>query len=118
MLSTEIELYLHLQIKALLINMFGARKICDKVNPDEVVSYGAAVQASILSGASDKLLVDVTNFSLGTNTKGDIMVSTGAPHPASPPPLHPDLNCSSSAKGTVTLQCRGRLCDLGYYLRS
>lgn len=54
--------------------MFGHRKICDRVNPDEVVSYGAAVQASILSGASDKLLVDVTNFSLGTNTKGDIMV--------------------------------------------
>lgn len=55
--------------------MFGARKICDSVNPDEVVSYGAAVQASILSGASEKLLVDVTNFSLGTNTKGDVMVS-------------------------------------------
>lgn len=64
--------------------MFGARKICDKVNPDEVVSYGAAVQASILSGASDKLLVDVTNFSLGTNTKGDIMVSTEAPILPSP----------------------------------
>ena len=45
------------------------------MNPDEVVSYGAAVQASILSGASEKLLVDVTNFSLGTNTKGDVMAS-------------------------------------------
>lgn len=63
-----------LQIKALLSDMFGVRKICDSVNPDEVVSYGAAVQASILSGASEKLLVDVTNFSLGTNTKGDVMV--------------------------------------------
>lgn len=63
-----------LQIKALLTEMFTPRKICDSVNPDEVVSYGAAVQASILSGASEKLLVDVTNFSLGTNTKGDVMV--------------------------------------------
>ena len=63
------------QIKALLADMFTSRKICDSVNPDEVVSYGAAVQASILSGASEKLLVDVTNFSLGTNTKGDVMVS-------------------------------------------
>ena len=62
------------QVKALLSDMFGARKICDSVNPDEVVSYGAAVQASILTGASEKLLVDVTNFSLGTNTKGDVMV--------------------------------------------
>jgi len=47
------------KIKALLSDMFGSRKICDTVNPDEVVSYGAAVQASILSGASEKLLVDV-----------------------------------------------------------
>ena len=64
-----------LQVKTLLADMFGARKICDSVNPDEVVAYGACVQAAILSGASEKLLVDVTNFSLGTNTKGDVMVS-------------------------------------------
>ena len=71
-----------LQIKALLADLFGNRKICDSVNPDEVVSYGAAVQASILSGASEKLLVDVTNFSLGTNTKGDVMVSSPALDPS------------------------------------
>jgi len=89
-----------MQIKALLSDMFGSRKICDTVNPDEVVSYGAAVQASILSGASEKLLVDVTNFSLGTNTKGDVMVRTKSPPPRVPSttnttPTHPDwLTCS------------------------
>ena len=44
------------------------------VNPDEVVSLGAAVQAGIISGErSDVLLVDVTPLSLGIEVSGGIM---------------------------------------------
>jgi len=56
-----------------------ARKIFNKepntsVNPDEVVSLGAAIQGAILSGEKkDMILVDVTPLSLGIETEFEEM---------------------------------------------
>ncbi len=49
------------------------RKPFTRVNPDEVVAIGAAVQAGVLTGEiDDVILVDVTPLSLGIETEGGL----------------------------------------------
>ncbi len=49
------------------------RKPFTRVNPDEVVAIGAAVQAGVLTGEiSNVVLVDVTPLSLGIETEGGL----------------------------------------------
>jgi molecular chaperone DnaK len=60
------------KVQELVKTMFG-REPHKGVNPDEVVSLGAAVQAGVLAGdVKDVLLLDVTPLSLGIETLGSI----------------------------------------------
>lgn len=59
-------------VKAIVKELLG-KDPNQSVNPDEVVSLGAAVQAGILTGdVDDIVLLDVTPLTLGVETKGGV----------------------------------------------
>jgi len=61
-------------VSELVKSLTGGKEANKTVNPDEVVSVGAALQAGVIKGdRKDVLLIDVTPLALGIETKGGIM---------------------------------------------
>lgn len=68
------------KVQQLLSDYFNGKELCKNINPDEAVAYGAAVQASILSGSTSEktqglVLLDVAPLSLGIETAGGVMTA-------------------------------------------
>ncbi|XP_071726398.1 heat shock cognate 70 kDa protein-like [Rutidosis leptorrhynchoides] len=67
------------KIQQMLREFFDWKELCQSINPDEAVAYGAGVMAANLSGVSgntsveDVLLLDVTPLSLGVSVIGDVL---------------------------------------------
>jgi len=65
------------KIQSLIKDFFNGKEPNKGINPDEAVAFGAAVQAAVLSGASELkdsvVLVDVAPLSLGIETVGGVM---------------------------------------------
>lgn len=67
------------RIQTLLQELFGGKELTKSINPEEAVAYGAALQAAVLHGdvsdeIKDLVLLDVTPFSLGLETRGGVMI--------------------------------------------
>ncbi len=66
------------RLQTLLREFFGGKELCQSINPDEAVAYGAAVQGAILGGVKSEktdgiILLDVTPLSMGIETAGGVM---------------------------------------------
>ncbi|CAL2242753.1 unnamed protein product [Prunus armeniaca] len=73
------------KVQQLLQDVFNGKELCKGINPDEAVSYGAAVQATVLSCGNstgklqDFTLLDVTPLSLGVSTRYEHIMSVVIP---------------------------------------
>jgi heat shock protein 5 len=64
------------KVQELLREFFNNKELDRKINPDEAVAYGAAMQAGVLMGASqakDILVIDATPLTLGIEVTGGVI---------------------------------------------
>ncbi len=61
------------KVQEMVVELFGKAKINKEINPDEVVALGAAIQAGVLAGELDEIvLLDVTPLTLSIETLGGV----------------------------------------------
>ncbi|XXG54708.1 hypothetical protein AAC387_Pa03g2520 [Persea americana] len=84
------------KVRQLLQDFFNGKELCQSINPDEAVAYGAAAQATKLSGivnqkVQELVLVDVTPLSLGvrlTEERMGVVIPRNTPIPTKKESIH------------------------------
>ena len=92
------------KIQQLLSSFFNGKQLNKSINPDEAVTYGAAVLAAVLSGdIDDLLLLDATFLSLGVESASGMMTNIFKRNTTIPTKQAVSLNLTADQHSTVTI---------------
>ncbi|KAK9189765.1 hypothetical protein WN943_018364 [Citrus x changshan-huyou] len=64
------------KVQQLLQEFFNGKRLCQNINPDEAVAYGAAVQAAVLSGNRSDKVEDTVVLDVNSNYNSSLELKT------------------------------------------